>query len=355
MPAANGTEGLDTRTIAVLLIGVLAVLVVGTVGYVVIEGWTVLDSFYMTVLALSTVGFGEVRTLSPEGRLFTILLIIGGVSLIGYGLSRMIEFMVSGTLTGMYRRRTMRRRVAELRGHYIICGFGRVGEAVAWEFRAQGASFVVVDNNEETIARVQELGFLGVEGNASDDETLKEAGIDRARGLVAAVDSDAENIFVVLSARVLNPGLSIVARATADESVSKLRRAGANEVLSPYSIGGKKMATLMMRPLVSDYLEVVTGGGEIEFRLEELSLNETCEVVGRSIKELDIRNRTGATVLAIRRGRTGVFDTNPDPDVVLEARDVLIAIATPQDIGRLEELFACRLPARVADMYEERE
>lgn len=343
MSGRRDSMAAETRTVLLLLLGAAAVVVVGTIGYMAIEGWSLLDSVYMTVLGLTTVGFGEVHRLSPRGEAFTIALIAVGVVLIGLGLRSLIEFMVSGTLTGVFRRRTMRKQVAELRGHYLICGFGRVGEAVAKEFAQHHAAFVVVENDPAPIDRIAELGYPCVEGDASLDDTLVEAGIARAKGLVAAVDSDADNIYVVLSARVLNPGLTIIARAGSEESAGKLRRAGADRVVSPYSIGGRKMATLMLKPLVSDYLEVVSGVSEIEFRLEEFALNHTCEVVGRSIGALDIRRATGATVLAVRRGSTGGFDTNPSPDLVLEQNDVLIAIGTPPDIKKLEELFACRI------------
>jgi len=333
------------RAAALLALGAAAVALAGTVGYMVVEGWSFLDSLYMTVLALTTVGFTEVHPLSQRGEVFTIALVVVGVVLIALGLRWLIEFMVSGTLTGMFRRRAVHKKVAQLRGHYIVCGFGRVGEAVAREFAAHGAPFVVVDSDPTRLGRAFESGYLGVEGDAAQDETLDEAGIEHATGLVAAVDSDAETIYVVLSARVLNPRLTIIARAASEESAGKLRRAGADQVISPYSIGGKKMATLLLRPLVSDYLEVVSRGGEIEFRLEEFALNGTCEVIGRSIRELDIRRATGASVLAVRRGATNQFETNPGPDLVLDETDVIIAIGTPADIGKLEALFACSVPS----------
>lgn len=335
----------QTRTVALLLLVAALVVAVGTIGYMLIEGWSFLDALYMTMMGLTTVGYGEVHLLTPRGEAFTVGLIVVGVVLIGMGLRSLVEYMVSGTLTGVFRRRTMRKQVAQLRGHYLICGFGRVGESVAKEFAEHHAAFVVVENDPAPIVRIAELGYPCVEGDASLDETLLEAGIAQAKGLVAAVDSDADNIYVVLSARVLNPDLTIIARAGSEESAGKLRRAGADRVISPYSIGGKKMATLMMKPLVSDYLEVVSGVSEIEFRLEEFALDHTCEVVGRSIGALDIRRATGATVLAVRRGSTGIFDTNPSPDLVLEHDDVLIAIGTQPDIKKLEELFACRIPA----------
>ena len=347
----SATSG-DARKVAVLAGAVLLIVVAGTVGYMVLEDMSALEALYMTVITLSTVGFKEVRNPSEAGRVFTILLILGGVGTMTYGLATLIEFVVGGQLTGIYRRRAVRRQLDNLRNHYIVCGYGRVGEAVAREFAAERVPFVVIDVDPEVVQRVEADGFLGIEGDASEDAVLEEAGIGRARGLVAAVDSDADNIFVTLSARTLNPGLLIVARANVEESARKLQKVGADHVISPYSIGGKKMATLMLKPLVNDYLEVVTGGGEIEFRLEEFSLNDTCEIVGKSIGELEVRTRTGATILAVRHGATGIFDTNPSPDLVLQDGDVLIAIGTPVDIANLEELFACKVPALNRDRFE---
>jgi voltage-gated potassium channel len=325
----------------------LVVLLGGTIGYALIEGWTVFESLYMTVITLSTVGFKEVREISDAGRMFTILLILGGVSILAYALATLIEFVVSGQLSGLYRRRAVRKSIEALDGHFIICGFGRVGEAVAHEFIANRAPFVVIERDMAVIEHAEGSGVLFLEGDAADDEVLEAAGIDRARGLVAAVGSDADNIFVILSARVLSPRLTIIGRANTEESLKKVKKAGADHVISPYSIGGKKMATLLLKPLVNDYLEVVTGGGEIEFRLEEFALNHTCEIVGRSIADLEIRSRTGATILAVRHGDSGIFDTNPSPGLVLGDTDVIIAIGTPVDIANLEELFACQIPPRV--------
>ncbi|HZJ03243.1 MAG TPA: NAD-binding protein [Thermoleophilia bacterium] len=342
----RGAKGsVDLRRLLMLAGILLVILAGGTIGYTLIEGWSILESLYMTVITLSTVGFKEVREISSVGRLFTILLILGGVSTMAYALATLIEFVVSGQLSGLYRRRTVRKAIEQLSGHFIICGFGRVGEAVAREFRAGGVPFVVVDDDEAVLQHFAESGMLFLLGDATEDDVLEEAGIRRARGLVAAVGSDAENVFIILSARVMCPDLMIVGRANSEESFKKIKKAGADHVVSPYSIGGKKMATLLLKPLVSDYLEVVTGGGEVEFRVEEFALNDTCEIVGRSIGELEVRSRTGATILAVRHGDSGLFDTNPKPTLVLSDSDVIIAIGTPTDIANLEELFACRLPS----------
>jgi voltage-gated potassium channel len=297
----------ELRTGFIVLIIMAVVIVAGTIGYSLIEGWGLLDSLYMTMITIFTVGFGEVHELSRAGAIFTIFLILGGVGAILYGLGSMMELVVSGQLSGVFRRRVVKRQV-------------------------------IVENDPEALARAEKEGFLVVAGDASTDEALETAGIKKAKGLVAAVGSDADNIYVTLSARVLNPKLLIVARAASDDTLSKLQRAGADRVVSPYGIGGRQMATLMLKPLVSDYLDVVTSGGELEFRVEELELTPTCCAIGRSIGDMAVRKNTGATILAVRRGQTGAFDTNPSPDSLLTEGDTIIAIGTPAEIVKLEEL-----------------
>ena len=261
----------------------------------------------------------------------------------------MVEFVIGGQLSGVFRRRAVRRQVDKLDAHFIICGYGRVGEAVARQFAAHGAPFVVVDNDQGSIARAEADGFLAVQGDATADEVLQAAGIARAKGLVAALGSDAGNIFLTLSARVLNPKLLIVARAGSDDTVSKLRRAGADNVVTPYGLGGKRMATLMLKPLVSDYLEVVTGGGELEFRVEELELIGECCVIGRSIGDLEVRSehRSDHPGRAARVQRR-VFDTNPAPESHLNTGDRIIAIGTPDQIAKLEELIVAPASVRAS-------
>jgi voltage-gated potassium channel len=328
----------EYRTGLAVLIAIVVVVVIGTGGFMLIEGWGLLESIYMTITTIFTVGFGEVHPLSRGGSVFTIALILGGVGTILYGIGAMVEFLIGGQLTGAFRRRTVRRQVNKLEGHYIICGYGRVGEAVARHFLAHGARFAVIDSEQEALDRASGDGFLVVRGDAASDEVLEAAGVRRAKGLVAAVASDAGNIFVTLSARVLNPGLLIVARASSEDTINKLERAGADHVVTPYGIGGKRMATLILKPLVSDYLEIVTGGGELEFRVEELELNQSCCSVGKSIADLAVRQRTGSTILAVRHASTGAFDTNPSAELRLQSGDMIIAIGTPAEIAKLEEL-----------------
>lgn len=326
------------KRIMVLAAVLAGIAIIGTAGFALLENLSILDAFFTTVVLISTVGMGTAPT-TATGKILAIALIAGGVGTLIYVFSTFIEFFVEGYLGELLEERSMKKKISELEGHYLICGYGRVGEQVAKEFSRAGVPFVVVDSNPESISRCKEHGHLCVIGDAADDETLKRARLSKAKGLVACVDSDADNVFVTLSARVLAPDLWIVARANLEESYSKLEKAGANKVISPYAIGGREMATLMLKPMVSDYLDVVTGGGELEIRVEQFKLTPGSPVIGKSIRELQIRQRTGAIVLAVRKPG-GTFDTNPDPDTTLEENDILIAVGTLSEIQSLEQLFA---------------
>jgi voltage-gated potassium channel len=320
------------------LTGILLVIAMaGTVGFALLENLNLLDSLFTTVVLISTVGMGA----PPEtagGKILAIFVITGGVGTLVYAVGMVIEFLIGGYLADLLEERSMKKKISELVNHYLICGYGRVGEQVAKEFTRAGEEFVIVDSNPESIARAREDGHAHIEGDAADDEALHRAGITRAKGLVACVDSDADNVFVTLSARVLSPDLWIVARGNTEESHNKLEKAGANKVVSPYAIGGREMATLMLKPMVSDYLDVVTGGGELELRVEQFQLSGDSPVIGRSIKDMAIRQQTGASVLAVRKpGET--FDTNPSPDTRLDENVVLIAVGTPSEIQLLEQLL----------------
>jgi len=320
------------------LTGILiALAVTGVIGFALLEDLNPLDSFFTTVVLISTVGMGRPPETSG-GKILAIFIIAVGVGTLVYAAGMVIEFLVGGYLADMLEERSMKKKISELFDHYLICGYGRVGEQVAREFVRAGEEFVIVDSNPESIARAREDGHLHIEGNAADDEALHRAGITRAKGLVACVDSDADNVFVTLSARVLAPDIWIVSRGNTEESHSKLEKAGADKVVSPYAIGGREMATLMLKPMVSDYLDVVTGGGELELRVEQFQLSSDSPVIGKSIRELEIRHQTGASVLAIRKP-SKAFDTNPSPDTRLDAKDILITVGTPSEIMAFEQLL----------------
>ncbi len=322
---------------AFLALGVICVL--GVLGYMVFEGWSFMDALYMTVITVTTVGYREVHELDTTGRLWTIALLITGVGTLFYAAVSSVELAVEGAVRGYFGRRRMRAEITKLNGHYILCGFGRVGRQVAREFALDGVPFVVVDNDPGRVEDCLSEGYLAMLGEASDDAVLEEAGIRRAKGLVAAVDSDADNVFVVLSARKMNPSLHIVARASSDESAAKLEIAGADRTLSPYAVGGRRLASLATQPLIVDFLDIVTRGRKgIEFRLEEFGVPKESPLANRTIGELKIGDKTGAMILAIL-SKEGRFDTTPSAKEPIRPGDTLIVLGTREQVRRLETLL----------------
>src|ERR687894_2340277 len=320
---------------ALLALGVITV--AGVFGYMVFEGWGFTDALYMTVITLTTVGYREVRALDATGQLWTMLLLITGVGTLFYAAVSSVELVVEGTIRGYFRRRGMESAISKLSGHQLLCGYGRVGRQVAAEFASDGVPFVVIDQDPETVEECLAEGYLTILGEASDDAVLEEAGVRRARGLVAAVDSDADNVFVVLSARKLNPKLHIVARASSDESAAKLEMAGAERTLSPYAVGGRRLASLATQPLIADFLDIVTRGEKgIEFRLEEFDVPEESPLAHHTIGELKIGERTGGLILPTRN-KEGTLDTTPSAKGRLRAGDTLIVLGTREQIARLEQ------------------
>ena len=330
---------LALRRIESALLALGVIIVVGVAGYMVFEGWSFTDALYMTVITLTTVGYREVRPLDTTGQLWTMALLVTGVGTLFYAAVSSVELVVEGTIRGYFGRRRMHAAIGKLDGHYILCGHGRVGRQVAAEFARDGVPFVVVDQDPEMIEECVSEGYLALLGEASDDDVLEEAGVRRAKGLVAAVDSDADNVFVVLSARKLNPSLNIVARASSDETAAKLEIAGADRTLSPYAVGGRRLASLATQPLIVDFLDIVTRGESgLEFRLEEFGVPEDSFIAGHTIGELRIGERTGAMILATR-SRDGTFDTTPSAGDSIHAGDTLIVLGTREQISRLERLM----------------
>jgi voltage-gated potassium channel len=315
------------------MIALALVLVVGTIGYVVL-GFSLLDAVYQTVTTVSTVGFREVEPLSPAGQVFTMLLILVGVGAALYAFSVLIETFIEGRLNELFGRRRMEQSIASLRDHVVICGWGRVGRSIADEVLAAGRDLVVIEMDE---TRLVGLPYPLVAGNATEDTVLRAAGIDRAAALVAAVDGDAANSFITLSARALKPDLFIVARARSHDSEEKLRRAGADRVVNPQSIGGTRMAAFVLRPNVAEFVDVVMHERNLEFRLEEVPVAAGSSIAGRSLRETHLRDRTGALVLALRN-EDGVFQTNPGPDTEVRAGQVIIAIGTQIELDALVRL-----------------
>jgi len=319
----------------IVLVFVLLV-VSSVVGYILIEGYSLIDAIYMTVITLSTVGFGEVQPLSPLGRVFTSAVVLVGVGTAAFLFSTIADYIVAGHLGGSVRMRHVMRTIDKLQEHTIVCGYGRVGEHVSRELDALGVPFVVIEQNAEALERCEECNFLFIAGDATADDTLRQAGIERARGLVAALNSDADNVFVVLSARVLNPDLTIVTRAASGDAEHKLRTAGADRVISPYQIAGHRIVRQLTRPHVISFLETAMGR-DLEFFLEEIQVASESSLVGQSMREADLRLETGANVLSvIREGGQPLTDWSPE--LQLEANDILIVLGKQEQLKALAEL-----------------
>ncbi len=325
-----------------LIAGALAlgcVFLMGTLWYRLIEGWGWIDAVYMTAITLSTVGFGEIHHLGDRGRMFTISLIFMGVVSIGYIANRFTEALIQGYFQEGRLLRQQRRLMDSLTRHYIICGFGRTGRQVALEFEAEGISFLTLDSDLEQVQTAQAEGYIAVQGDATLDETLLKVGIDRAICLVAALPSDAENLYTVLSAKTLNPQIRAIARASNEEALKKLRRAGADAVVSPYITGGRRMAAAALRPQVMDFVDGILTGTDRAFYMEEFLIDpQSCPVVGQNLREARLRSQSGALVLAIRRA-DGNLIGGPTGDTQLLPGDLLICMGTAEQLRILNRIL----------------
>jgi len=333
-------ESFSPRRVGYAVAAAVAVVLVGTIAFheTVHENW--MQSFYRAVVTATLAGLDTVPR-NDSARVVSIILVIAGLTIFAYVASILVEGVAQGVFTGALAERKRRRTMERMADHYIICGYGRVGRRVAAEFRESGIDYVVLDFSPEAIEAAREAGDFYIEGTGTEDEDLRSAGLDRARGLVASADSDADNLYITLSARAVRPNLLIVARASDEDAAKKLRLAGADRVVQPYSTAGKEMAKLVLRPQVAAFLDIVSTSGGPELRFEEIEVNDTCEHAGESIRTLRIREATGAMIVALRK-RDGTFDTTPDPEATLDVGDVMIAAGTPDELRRLEELFAPR-------------
>lgn len=316
------------------LLVLLLLTVGGTAGYTLIEGWPLFDSLYMTITTLATVGYGEVHPLDQRGRIFTLLFIMVGVGTTLYILTSMVVYVVEGHLGQSVGRRRMERAIARLSDHFVICGYGRVGQEIAREFSREQVPFVVIDINEASLTQAEHDGYLTIHGSPAADEVLQRAHIDTAQGLIVAMDNDAENIYVTLSARVLRPDLYIVSRANQPASESKVKRAGANRVISPYRVGGKQMAMLALRPVSVDVVNTVLQGLNMELVLEDIEVGAASPFAGLTLDELRRSFIPEGSVLALKRGVKVTL--SPQTDMILEAGDQLAVIGTPAQLKALE-------------------
>jgi voltage-gated potassium channel len=313
------------------------ILLIGTLGYVLIEGWNVFESLYMTVITLSTVGYGEVRQLSRPGQFFTIFLIFLGLITFVYAASALGELLIEGQLLSILGRRKMGKKVKRMKNHVILCGYGRVGKQVAQIFAERKQPFVIIEKSQELLEGIDKSGHVYLAGSAADDDILQQAGIDKAMALVSTLPDDSENVYLALTARQMNPNLVIIARADTPEAEKKLIRAGADKVICPHQIGGIQMAMATLRPNVVDFMQLASlAPGAEELGIEEIAIHEGASLEGRTIIEAAIKSKYDAIIVGLRKG-TGKLIFNPPGEMRMEKGDILIVLGKND---RLETLAA---------------
>ena len=320
--------------LAVTLFGV--VLVIGTVGYMVIEGWSAWDAFYMTTISVTTVGYREVHEMSWAGQAWTTLVLFAGVGTLFYTATTILALVIEGGFSAHLKRRWFNRMLQEISGHFIICGYGRIGSVIAAEFRTQNVPYVVIDRDPNRVHDVLEQGGLAVEADASREDVLVRVGIHRARGLIAAVGTDAENVYTVLSARVLNPGLFIIARVESEHAEAKLRRAGADRVISPYELGAVQIAATALRPAVVDFMRLATSSTRLDLAAEQVDIGAGSTFCGQTLREASLRETFGVLIVAIKRA-DGKMQFNPAPGDRMYEGDQLVALGTASELKALED------------------
>ena len=328
-----------TRRFILIVVAIVTTLSIGTVGFTVIDGYPPFDAFYMTLTTMTTVGYGEIHPLSHAGRVFNSFLIVFGVTTIFIAIGAMTQTIIELEFGDASGKRRNKRMIDNLKDHYIICGFGRVGRGAASELERAGVPFVVVDIDPDRVERAMHDGMLAVAADSTHDETLRLVGIERARGLVAALATDADNLFVLLSAKGLNPGIFVATRAAEEGAEAKMRRAGADAVFAPYAITGHRLAQSLLRPHVVQFLDFTTKDVGEDIAIEQVRVSATSEMVSKTIKEMQLRKEVGVIVMAIRR-ESGEMVFNPPAETAVQGGDYLIVMGRPDDLRALETLVA---------------
>lgn len=328
------------RRLVISIIAVSVLLITGIIGFSLLEGWGFLDSLYMTVITISTVGFKEVNNLSTAGRIFTILLIFSSLGTVAYAFSSIISFVVEGSLNTILKERRVSKVVERLKDHYIICGAGQAGRHAMQILQKARVPFVVIEINKEKCEELLEQKILAINDDATQDEVLEKGGIKRAKAVIAAMNNDADNVFTVLSCRQLNPAIYIVSRAVEIQSETKLIKAGADAVVLPNMIEGQRLAALALKPAIISFLDIVHSQGEeeITINIQEVKLSPDSCLVGLNQKEANIRQKTGLTILGVLSGENKIF--NPPLELVLKANDILLAFGSDEQVEKLKAFCA---------------
>jgi voltage-gated potassium channel len=325
------------NNLKIALISILILIVIGTAGFYFIEGWNVLESFYTTVMTLTTIGYGDFAPKTRGGMLFTVMLVIFGVGTMLYTVGLVAQTMVEGRLTMLLGRGKMEKTIDKMKNHYIVCGCGRIGYLICRELAAEKVDFVVVDNNPEVIQKIGEEGFVYFRGDAIHDKCLIGAGIKRARGIVCVLPTDAQNLYVILTAKELNPDIWILSRSEEEESEHRLLRAGANRVMSPYTLGGTRMAMAILRPAMLDFIEITTRRQSLELRMDELEICEGSALIGKSLEDSEIRQRYGLIIVAVKKD-SGKMIFNPVANYVIQKGDKLIALGEDENVSKFSQV-----------------
>jgi voltage-gated potassium channel len=328
------------KKLRIVVLVIVTIFATGTAGFHLIEKFSLLDSFYMTVITIATVGFGEIHPLSDTGKIFTSLLILFGVSTVAYGYSIITSIVVEGELRQVWTLKRRGKMIQKLHNHYIVCGYGRMGSYICKKLKDQKIPFVVIEKDPAMEPRLEAEGFLCLIDDSSREETLIAAGIARAKGLVSVVSSDADNVFIVLTARQLHPDIYIISRAAEETSEIKMVKAGANRVISPYKIGGERMSLAILKPSVLDFIEITTGGREnkeSQLKMEEILILEASTLCGKTILDSKIRENTESIIIAIKK-TNGQMEFNPKSKYKIESGDIFIALGSSEHLSRLEDL-----------------
>jgi voltage-gated potassium channel len=333
-------SGLRLRQILRLSAAIVITIVGGTIAFhaTLPESW--MQSFYRAMVTATLAGLDTVPR-SDSARIVSIVMVLAGLTIIAYAGAVIVEAIAGGVFTGVLNERRRQRTIERMRDHFIICGYGRVGRQVADEFRAAGARYVVLDFSEAALAAARERDDLLIEGDATEDEDLRRAGLENAIGIVVASDDDADNLYITLSARSARPNIQIVARASDEDAEKKLKLAGADRVVMPYTAAGRTMANLVLKPQVTAFLDAVTTAAGPDLHMASIEVDASCANAGKTIRDVRVRHQTGAIIVALRK-QDGTFDTTPEPDAAIEPGDVIVGVGTTEELRRLEDLFARR-------------
>lgn len=327
------TSNLLRHPVLITSLVVILLLVVGAGGYMLIEKWSFVDALYMTVITMSTIGYGEVAPLSLVGRIYTIGLIVVGVIIASYALTTVMNLFTSKEFVKQIRMHRRHRQLEKISNHCIICGFGRMGRSLADELQARGSDVIAIDTDNEVVERCHQLGIPAIQGNAADERVLHEAGIERAKSLVAGTRSDAENVFIILTAKSIKPDLQIIARCNAETSIPKITKAGADTVISPYAIAGRRVAHMLIHPSVTQFLDGILDFGDHQMRLEEFIIDQTSPLAGLTLREAKLK----VAVLAVNHPDQQVF-AHPHADTKLLPCAAIIVMGIDQELNRLAQL-----------------